>query len=90
MEIVRNQTSKVIERKLVVQKSLELVRRREKLVSQRAGLGVVPEDDSATIVAAQTLDGVVLDAFCQVVEAELKSWEFPNAQRVSFSFPGWI
>lgn len=87
VQIVRNQTSKVIERKLVVQKSLELVRRREKLVSQRAGLGVVPEDDSATIVAAQTLDGVVLDAFCQVVEAELKSWEFPNAQRVSFELP---
>jgi predicted nucleic acid-binding Zn-ribbon protein len=87
VQIVRNQTSKVIERKLVVQKSLELVRRRERLVSQRAGLGVVPEDDGATIVAAQTLDGVVLDAFCRVVEAELQSWAFPKAQRVSFELP---
>jgi predicted nucleic acid-binding Zn-ribbon protein len=84
---VRSQTSKVIERKMVVQKSLELVRRRDKLISQRASLGVVPEDDSATVVASQTLDGVTLDAFCQVVEEELKSWEFPNAQRVSFEIP---
>jgi len=87
VQTVRSQTSKVIERKLVVQKSLDLVRRREKLVTQRAELGIVPDYDSTTMVAEQSLNGVVLDAFCQVVEAELKSWDFPDAQRVSFELP---
>ena len=77
----------MIERRLVVRKSLDLVRRRDKLVSQRAELGIVPDYDSATMVAEQSLNGVVLDAFCQVVEAELKSWDFPGSQRVSFELP---
>ena len=84
VQTVRSQTSKVIERKLVVQRSLELVRRREKLVSHRGELGIVPDYDSTTIVAEQSLNGVILDAFCQVIETELQSWDFPNAQRVSF------
>jgi hypothetical protein len=87
VQTVRNETNKVIARKLVVQKSLDLVRRRGELVAQKAELGVVPGYDSSTIVAEQSLNGAVLDAFCQVVEAELKSWEFPNAQRVFFDLP---
>lgn len=84
VQTVRSETSKVIARKLVVQKSLDLVRRRERLLDQRSQLGVVPGYDSTTIVAEQSLNGTVLDSFSQVVEAELKAWEFPNAQRVFF------
>ncbi len=87
VQTVRSQTTKVIERRLVVQKSLDLVRRREKLMSQRAELGVVPGYDSTTMVAEQSLNGVILDAFCRIVEAELKSWDFPDAQRISFELP---
>jgi hypothetical protein len=60
------------------------VRRREALLTQRAELGVSPGYDSTTIVAQQQLDGATLDAFCQVVETELQSWEFPDARRVFF------
>jgi prefoldin subunit 5 len=84
VQTVRSQTNTVIARKLTVQKGLELVRRRDRLNEQRAQLGIVPGYDSSTIVAAQSLDGAVLDEFSQVVEDELKSWEFPNARRVFF------
>ena len=84
VQTVRTQTNTVIARKLTVEKGLELVRRRDRLNEQRAQLGVVPGYDSSTIVAAQSLDGAVLDEFSQVVEDELKSWEFPNARRVFF------
>jgi prefoldin subunit 5 len=84
VQTVRTQTNTVIARKLTIQKGLELVRRRDSLNEQRAQLGVVPGYDSSTIVAAQSLDGAVLDEFSQVVEDELKSWEFPNARRVFF------
>jgi hypothetical protein len=84
VQTVRTQTNTVIARKLTVQKGLELVRRRDRLNEQRAQLGVVPGYDSSTIVAAQSLDGAVLDEFSQVVEDELNSWEFPNARRVFF------
>src|SRR5262249_34354842 len=84
---VRTETNKVIAGKIVVQKSLDLVRRRERLLTQRSQLGVVPGYDSTTIIAEQSLNGAVLDSFSQVVEAELKSWDFPNAQRVFFELP---
>lgn len=84
VQTVRTQTNTVIARKLTVQKSLELVRRRDRLNEQRAELGVVPGYDSSTIVAAQSLDGAVLDELSQAIESELKSWEFPNARRVFF------
>jgi hypothetical protein len=87
VQTVRQETNRVIARKLDVQKSLALVRRREKLQTQRTELGVVPGYDSTTIVAQQSLDGTVLDSFCQVVEAELGAWEFPDSQRVSFDLP---
>ena len=87
VQTVRTQTNTVIARKLTVQKGLDLVRRRDRLISQRAELGVVPGYDSSTIVAAQNLDGAVLDSFSQVVEAELKSWEFPDRGRVFFELP---
>jgi hypothetical protein len=87
VQTVRSETNKVIASKLVVQKSLDLVRRREKLLSQRSDLGVVPGYDSSTIVAEQSLNGTVLDSFCQMVEAELKAWDFPNGQRVFFELP---
>jgi hypothetical protein len=84
VQTVRTHTKTVIARKLTVQKELELVRRRDRLNEQRAQLGVVPGYDSSTIVAAQSLDGAVLDEFSQVVEDELRSWEFPHARRVFF------
>lgn len=84
VQMVRTQTNTVIASKLNVQKSLELVRRRDRLIEQRGQLGVVPGYDSSTIVAAQSLDGAVLNEFSEVVEAELKSWDFPNARRVFF------
>jgi hypothetical protein len=87
VQIVRTQTNTVIARKLTVQKGLDLVRRRDRLILQRGELGVVPGYDSSTIVAAQSLDGAVLDEFSQVVETELKSWDFPNARRVFFDLP---
>ena len=87
VQIMRSQTSEVIARKLTIQKSLELVRRRDGLVAQRTELGVSPGYDSSTIVAQQQLDGGTLDAFSQVIEAELQSWEFPEAKRVFFELP---
>src|SRR5271166_1911571 len=87
VQTVRSDTNRVIARKLVVQKSLDLVRRRDKLLTQRTELGVVPGYDSTTIVAQQSLNGTVLDSFCQVVEAELRAWEFPGRHRVSFELP---
>ena len=87
VQTVRTQTNTVIARKVTVQKGLDLIRRRDSLISQRSGLGIVPGYDSSTIVAAQSLDGAVLDQFSQVVEAELKSWDFPNARRVFFELP---
>ncbi|WP_174300474.1 hypothetical protein [Caulobacter sp. S45] len=87
VQTMRSQTSEVIARKLTIQKSLELVRRRDGLVAQRTELGVSPGYDSSTIVAQQQLDGATLDAFSQVIEAELQSWEFPEAKRVFFELP---
>ncbi|QSZ58610.1 ATP-binding protein [Rhizobium sp. ZX09] len=87
VQTIRSRTSAVIARKLNVQKSLELVRRRDALVVQRTELGVSPGYDSSTIVAQQQLDGATLDQFSQVVEAELESWQFPDAQRVFFELP---
>jgi hypothetical protein len=84
VQIVRSQTSQVIQQKLSIQKSLDLVRRKERLLAQRAELGISPGYDSSTIVAQQQLDGAVLDTLSRVIEAELQSWEFPDAQRVFF------
>jgi hypothetical protein len=84
VQTVRSETNRLVQRKISVEKGLGLVRRREALIAQRAELGVSPGYDSTTIVAQQQLDGATLDAFCQVVEAELQSWEFPDARRVFF------
>ena len=87
VQTVRRETNNVIARKLVVQKSLDLVRHRDKLLTQRTELGVIPGYDSTTIVAQQSLNGTVLDSFCEVVEAELQAWEFPGGRRVFFDLP---
>lgn len=87
VQTIRSRASAVLARKLIVQKSLELVRRRDALVTQRTELGVSPGYDSSTIVAQHQLDGATLDQFSQVVEVELQSWEFPDAQRVFFELP---
>jgi hypothetical protein len=84
VQTVRSETNRLVQRKISVEKGLGLVRRREALLAQRTELGVSPGYDSTTIVAQQQLDGATLDAFCQVVEAELQSWEFPDARRVFF------
>ena len=89
VQTVRGATNRIIERKVGVQKSLDLVRRRESLHARRAEMGVVPGYDSTTMVAEQSLNGAVRDEFCQVVEAELKAWEFPNPDRVFFELPKW-
>jgi hypothetical protein len=47
---VRSETNRVYARKLVVQKGLDLVRRRERLLAQRAELGIVPGYDSSTML----------------------------------------
>ena len=87
VQTVRTQTNTVIARKLTVRKVLDLVQRRDRLNEQRGQLGVVPGYDSSTIVAAQSLDGGVLNALCEVIEAELQSWDFPDARRVFFDLP---
>lgn len=87
VQTIRSRASAVIARKLNIQKSLELVRRRDALVAQRTELGVSPGYDSSTIVAQQQLDGATLDQFSQVVESELQSWQFPDGQRVFFELP---
>lgn len=87
VQVVRGNTNRVIERKVGVQKNLDLVRRRESLQAQRTNMGVVPGYDSSTMVAEQTLNGAVLNEFCLVIEAELKSWDFPNPDRVFFDMP---
>lgn len=89
VQSVRGATNRIIERKVGVQKSLDLVRRRENLQAQRTEMGVVPGYDSTTIVAEQSLNGAVRDEFCRVIETELKTWEFPNPDRVFFELPKW-
>ena len=89
VQTVRSATNRIIEKKVGVQKSLNLVRRRENLQSQRSQLGIVPGYDSTTIVAEQSLNGAVINEFCLVVEAELKAWEFPSPDRVFFELPKW-
>lgn len=81
---VRSETNLLIQNKIVVQKGLDLVRRRDSLLNQRSQLGVSPGYDSSTIIAQQQLDGSTLDEFCQVIESELQAWKFPNALRVFF------
>jgi hypothetical protein len=87
VQTVRGNTNRIIERKVGVQKSLDLVRRRESLQAQRINMGVVPGYDSATMVAEQSLNGAVLNELCLVIEKELKAWEFPNPDRVFFDMP---
>lgn len=87
VQTVRMQTNVVIQRKLNIQRGMELVRRREALLDQRNQLGISPGYDSSTVVAQQQLDGATLDSFGQAVEAELKTWEFPDARRVFFEVP---
>jgi len=87
VQTVRSQTTSVIQRKVGIQKRLDLFRRRGSFVAKRAELGVSPGYDSSTIVAQHQLDGAVLDSFSQAVEAELQSWQFPDAQRVFFELP---
>jgi hypothetical protein len=87
VQTIRSRASAVIARKLNVQKSLALVRRRDSLIAQRTELGVSPGYDSSTIVAQQQLDGATLDQLSQMVEAELQAWQFPDAHRVFFELP---
>jgi hypothetical protein len=84
VQTIRSETSQLVQRKISIEKGLDLVRHRETLLAQRTELGVSPGYDSTTIVAQQQLDGATLDAFCQVVESELQSWKFPDARRVFF------
>jgi hypothetical protein len=86
VQTVRSATKQIFERKVGVQKSLDLVRRRDVLQGRRDEL-VVPGYDSTTIVAEQSLNGTVLNEFSLVVESELEAWEFPNADRVFFELP---
>jgi hypothetical protein len=87
VQVVRGNTNRVIERKVGVQKSLDLVRRRDNLQAQRASMGIVPGYDSSTMVAEQTLNGAILNEFCLVIEEELRSWDFPTPDRVFFDMP---
>jgi hypothetical protein len=89
VQTVRSATKQIVERKVGVQKSLDLVRRRDALQTRRDELGVSPGYDSTTIVAEQSLNGTVLNEFCLVVESELKAWEFPNPDRVFFELQKW-
>jgi len=84
VQVVRRETTQVIQQKLGIQRNLDLIRRREALLAQRAELGVSPGYDSSTILARQQLDGVVLDSFCKEIEGELRQWEFPGSDRVFF------
>ena len=86
VQTVRSATNRIIERKVGVQKSLDLVRRRENFQGQRSQLGVVPGYDSTTMVAEQSLNGAVLNEFCLVVESELKAWDFQARIGCSSSF----
>lgn len=87
VQVVRGNTNRIIERKVGVQKSLDLVRRRDNLQAQRTDMGIVPGYDSSTMVTEQSLNGAILNEFCLVIEDELKSWDFPNPDRVFFAMP---
>ena len=81
---IRSIASDAVQRKIRIQRDLELSRRRSELNARREELGVSPGTDSSTIVIQDQLNGRVLDEFCRVVEDELKSWSFPDADRVFF------
>ena len=81
---VRSYTNSLVQQKISLNSSLDLVRRKERLEEQRRSLGFGTQDDSITVIAQQNLDGTTLDSFCQVIEQELKSWDFPSADRVFF------
>jgi hypothetical protein len=87
VQSVRAETNTLIQKKIILQRSLDLVNRHDALVEMRDSLGISPGYDSTTIVARQQIDGATLDEFCQVVETELKSWSFPDARRVFFEMP---
>lgn len=81
---VRSETQALVARRIAIQGELELIRRRAALTKQREEIGVSPGYDATTLIAENQLDGATLDSFCQVVEAELQGWEFPDAKRVFF------
>jgi hypothetical protein len=81
---VRGVVQDLLTKKLSNQRSLDVVRRRDRLSEQRVELGVGKEVDSSTLVAQNQLDGTMLDKLCQRIENELQSWQFPNAARVFF------
>jgi hypothetical protein len=87
VQTVRLETSRVVQKKIGVQRSLDLIRRRELMLAQRTELGVSPGYDSSTVLVQQQLDGGVLNSFSEVVEKELQSWDFPGARRVFFEIP---
>jgi len=81
---VRAITSRLVQLKLTLSSNLDLIRRRARLKRERDALGVDSSQDSTTVIAQQQLDGSIMDSFCQEVEKELQSWDFPTAQRVFF------
>jgi hypothetical protein len=81
---VRSATQALVAQRLAIQGELELVRRRAALIEQRDEIGVSPGYDATTLIAENQLNGATLNAFCEVVEAELQSWQFPDARRVFF------
>lgn len=81
---VRSRTHDLVQQKLRLSSRLEMVRRKQQLQRERDGLGVDAEQDSTAVIAKQQLDGRTLDQFCRVVEDELKSWEYPESDRVFF------
>lgn len=81
---VRSETEALVARRIAIQGELGLVRRRTELAKQRNEIGVSPGYDATTLIAENQLDGATLDDFCQIVEAELQCWEFPDAKRVFF------
>lgn len=87
VQAVRAETKRVISQKIQVTSGLALVRRKEVLMAERTELDVSPGFDSSAIVAQQQIDGGLLDSFCRDVESELRSWEFPSAERVFFELP---
>jgi hypothetical protein len=81
---IRSAVQELLSKKLVTQRGLDTVRRRERMLEQRNQLGVGQETDSTTLVANNQLDGTLLDELCQLIERELDGWQFPSAARVFF------
>jgi AAA domain-containing protein len=72
------------DRRAEVREALGLFRIMQDMENRRAKIDSTPEDEQLSPVSDGDLPAATADAFAQHVEALLKAWHFPEAERVHF------